>query len=41
MRPGEQQIATHALVFMIRGLKSNLKLSAALYATVTATAEQI
>ena len=39
--PGEQQIATHALVFMIRGLKSNLKLSAASYATTTATAEQI
>ena len=39
--PGEQQIATHALVFMIRGLKTNLKLSAASYATTTATAEQI
>ena len=37
---GEQQIATHALVLMKRGLKSNLKLSAASYATVTTTSEQ-
>ena len=37
----ENKIASHVLVFMIRGLKSNFKLAAATYATTTATAEQI
>ena len=37
----KNKIASHVLVFMIRGLKSNFKLAAATYATTTATAEQI
>ena len=39
--PGEHQIATYALVFMIRGRRSNLKLTAVSYTTSTATAGQI
>ena len=39
--PGEHQIATYALVFMIRGRRSNPKLTAASYTTATATAGQI
>ena len=39
--PGEHQIATYALVFMIRGRRSNPKQTAASYTTSTATAGQI
>jgi hypothetical protein len=37
----EPTIATHALVFMLRGLKSNLTFAAATYATTSASAEDI
>lgn len=40
-KPDNHSIATHALVFMVRGITSNFKLAAATYATTTATAEQI
>ena len=37
----EQAVATHALVFMIRGLRHQLKTTVANFATTTASADQL